>query len=109
MEAAVRAFEDWEFRVLEQESGIDEDESTAEEKEEGSEVDKEVSCQHHMVNTAQVNNVFTTSLRSWHWSDVFCRSARHLSHVGINLHTNLPFTQIYDRRPVQRARGKQHE
>ncbi|XP_044064266.1 pleckstrin homology-like domain family B member 3 isoform X2 [Siniperca chuatsi] len=34
MEAAIRAFEDWEFRVLEQESGIDEeDESTTEEGE----------------------------------------------------------------------------
>lgn len=57
MEAAVRAFEDWEFRVLERESVIDEDESTAEEKEGGSKVDKEVSCQHHMVNAAQVNNI----------------------------------------------------
>lgn len=58
MEAAVRAFEDWEFRVLERESGIDdEDENAAEEKEEESEaeVEREISCQQHVVNTTQVN------------------------------------------------------
>lgn len=58
MEAAVRAFEDWEFRVLERESGIDdEDEDAAEEKEEESkaEVEREISCQQHVVNTAQVD------------------------------------------------------
>lgn len=58
MEAAVRAFEDWEFRVLERESGIDdEDEDAAEEKEEESEaeVEREISCQQHVVNTTQVN------------------------------------------------------
>lgn len=54
MEAAVRAFEDWEFRVLEQESGIDdEDESAAEEKEGGSELEREISRQQHVVNAAQ--------------------------------------------------------
>lgn len=57
MEAAIRAFEDWEFSVLEQESGIDdEDEGTAEEKHEGSELETELSSQQHVVNTAQVNN-----------------------------------------------------
>ncbi|KAI3361273.1 hypothetical protein L3Q82_013456 [Scortum barcoo] len=55
MEAAVRAFEDWEFRVLEQESGIDEEEeSTADEEVEAeSGAAKEISCQQHAVNTAQ--------------------------------------------------------
>ncbi|XP_041797529.1 pleckstrin homology-like domain family B member 3 isoform X1 [Chelmon rostratus] len=57
MEAAVRAFEDWEFRVLEQESGIDEeDESAADkEKDEGSrgEMEKEISCQQRVVSAAQ--------------------------------------------------------
>lgn len=57
MEAAIRAFEDWEFSVLEQESGIDdEDEGAAEEKHEGSELETELSSQQHVVNTAQVNN-----------------------------------------------------
>lgn len=57
MEAAVRAFEDWEFRVLEQESGIDdEDEGAAEEKHEGSELETELSSQQHVVDAAQVNN-----------------------------------------------------
>nr|XP_046255913.1 pleckstrin homology-like domain family B member 3 isoform X2 [Scatophagus argus] len=56
MEVAVRTFEDWEFRVLERESGIDnEDDSTAEEKDGGSEgeMEKEISCQQHVVNAAQ--------------------------------------------------------
>ncbi|KAM9353307.1 pleckstrin homology-like domain family B member 2 [Symphorus nematophorus] len=58
MEAAVRAFEDWEFRVLEQESGIDEEEDESpmyKEKDGGSggELEKEISCQQHVVNTAQ--------------------------------------------------------
>ncbi|XP_072249894.1 uncharacterized protein phldb3 isoform X1 [Leuresthes tenuis] len=58
MEAAVRAFEDWEFRVLERESGIDEEdenESTAEKKERESEreMEEEISCQQHVVKTAQ--------------------------------------------------------
>ncbi|XP_070692233.1 pleckstrin homology-like domain family B member 3 isoform X2 [Pempheris klunzingeri] len=57
MEAAVRAFEDWEFRILEQESGIDEEDVSAadREKERGSEgeMEKEISCQQHAVNTAQ--------------------------------------------------------
>lgn len=61
MEAAARAFEDWEFRVLERESGIDEeDESAVDKEKEGEkerEMDKEISCQQHAVNTAQVNNV----------------------------------------------------
>ncbi|XP_047454728.1 pleckstrin homology-like domain family B member 3 isoform X2 [Mugil cephalus] len=68
MEAATRAFEDWEFRVLEQESGIEEaeDEEEEDEEEEGEsttdkekegesegEMEKEISCQQHVVNTAQ--------------------------------------------------------
>lgn len=57
MEAAVRAFEDWEFRVLEQESGIDEeDESLADEEKEGEcegQMEKEISRQQHAINTAQ--------------------------------------------------------
>ena len=61
MEAAARAFEDWEFRILERESGIDEeDESAVDKEKEGEkerEMDKEISCQQHAVNTAQVNNV----------------------------------------------------
>ncbi|XP_028281922.1 pleckstrin homology-like domain family B member 3 isoform X2 [Parambassis ranga] len=48
MEAAARAFEDWEFRILEQESGIDE-----EDDEEDGEVEKEISCQQLAVSTAQ--------------------------------------------------------
>lgn len=57
MEAAVRAFEDWEFRVLEQESGIDEEDESATDKEKDGmsdgEMDKEISCQQHVVNAAQ--------------------------------------------------------
>ncbi|XP_040899321.1 pleckstrin homology-like domain family B member 3 isoform X2 [Toxotes jaculatrix] len=57
MEAAVRAFEDWEFRVLEQESGIDEeDESAADKEKEGEsegDMEKEISCQQRAVSTAQ--------------------------------------------------------
>lgn len=59
MEAAVRAFEDWEFRVLEQESGIDEEDERASDKDVGGgserEMEREISCQQHVVNTAQVN------------------------------------------------------
>lgn len=55
MEAAVRAFEDWEFRVLEQESGLDdEDESTSDRDARGGS-ERETSCQQHVVNAAQVN------------------------------------------------------
>ncbi|XP_071326048.1 pleckstrin homology-like domain family B member 3 isoform X2 [Trachinotus anak] len=58
MEAAVRAFEDWEFRVLEQESGIEEEEeeSGADNEKDGEnegEMEKEISCQQHVVSTAQ--------------------------------------------------------
>ncbi|XP_069559854.1 pleckstrin homology-like domain family B member 3 isoform X2 [Brachyistius frenatus] len=57
MEAAVRAFEDWEFRVLEKESGIDEeDESTADRAKEGqieAELEKELSCQRRAAGAAQ--------------------------------------------------------
>ncbi|XP_039974745.1 pleckstrin homology-like domain family B member 3 [Xiphias gladius] len=57
MEAAVRAFEDWEFRVLERESGMDEEDDTAADKEkEGEnerEMEKEISRQQHAVSTVQ--------------------------------------------------------
>ncbi|KAM9309807.1 uncharacterized protein phldb3 isoform 2-T2 [Pholidichthys leucotaenia] len=49
MEAAVRAFEDWEFRVLEQESGIEEAE---EEMQSDGGPDKEI-CQQQLVDSAQ--------------------------------------------------------
>lgn len=62
MEAAVRAFEDWEFSVLEKESGIDdgiEEESIAEDNDHGSDVEteKEIICQQLLVNASQVNNI----------------------------------------------------
>ncbi|XP_029958309.1 pleckstrin homology-like domain family B member 3 isoform X2 [Salarias fasciatus] len=57
MEAAVRAFDDWEFRVLERESGIDEEDESEEDKEKEAasraEVEKEILCQQHAVNNAQ--------------------------------------------------------
>ncbi|XP_038163081.1 pleckstrin homology-like domain family B member 3 [Cyprinodon tularosa] len=57
MEAAIRAFEDWEFRFLEEESGIgEEDEEKYGKPKEGrseGETDKEISRQHHVVNMAQ--------------------------------------------------------
>lgn len=55
MEAAVRAFEDWEFRILEQESGLDEEDESAADKDGGSvgEVQNEISCQQVVVNAAQ--------------------------------------------------------
>ncbi|KAM4567475.1 pleckstrin homology-like domain family B member 2 isoform 1-T1 [Fundulus diaphanus] len=57
MEAATRDFEDWEFHVLEQESGIGEEDEDREEKpkEGGSEeeTEKEISCQQHVVNATQ--------------------------------------------------------
>ncbi|XP_056142316.1 pleckstrin homology-like domain family B member 3 isoform X2 [Lampris incognitus] len=57
MEAAVRVFEDWEFRVLERESTLDEHEGGEMEKEreqesEG-EIEKEICCKQLVVNTAQ--------------------------------------------------------
>lgn len=60
LEAAVRAFEDWEFRVLEKESGIDDDEeSNAEEMEHGCdvEVEKEIKSQQLLVDASQVNTI----------------------------------------------------
>lgn len=60
IETAVRAFEDWEFRVLEKESGIDdEEEGTAEDMEHGSnmEIEKELISQKLLVNAFQVNNI----------------------------------------------------
>ncbi|XP_059195975.1 pleckstrin homology-like domain family B member 3 isoform X2 [Centropristis striata] len=60
MDAAVRAFEDWEFRVLEQESGLEEEEeeeeSTVDEEKEAEsegEMEKEISRQQQAVNTSQ--------------------------------------------------------
>lgn len=64
MEAAVRAFEDWEFRVLEKESGIDvEEQSTAKDKEHGSDVEseKEIISQQLLVNASQVNGILYIS------------------------------------------------
>nr|XP_043890262.1 pleckstrin homology-like domain family B member 3 isoform X1 [Solea senegalensis]XP_043890263.1 pleckstrin homology-like domain family B member 3 isoform X1 [Solea senegalensis] len=52
MELAVRAFEDWEFHFLEQESCIDE-EDNAEEGEHEGELEKEIVCQQHVVTTTQ--------------------------------------------------------
>lgn len=64
LEAAVRAFEDWEFRVLEKESGVgdDDDESNAEETDHGSdmEVEKEIKSQQLLVNASQVKNIYLT-------------------------------------------------
>ncbi|XP_076004537.1 pleckstrin homology-like domain family B member 2 isoform X2 [Genypterus blacodes] len=61
MEAAARAFEDWEFSVLEQESGIGEEDEGATDKESEGETESgretgreaEISSQQHVVNTAQ--------------------------------------------------------
>lgn len=72
MEAAVRAFEDWEFRVLEQESGIDEEEEESKVGEKNGEnegeLEKEISCQQHVVNTAQVNKSLLENFPAavWH-------------------------------------------
>lgn len=67
MEAAVRAFEDWEFRVLESESVIndedDEDDATEErEGESEAEVERALSCQQHVVNATQVNTMSQTDV-----------------------------------------------
>lgn len=59
METAVRAFEDWEFRVLEKESGIDEEEeSPPDDTEHGSntETEKEIRSHQLLVAASQVNN-----------------------------------------------------
>ncbi|XP_035492203.2 pleckstrin homology-like domain family B member 3 [Scophthalmus maximus] len=54
MEAAVRAFEDWEFSVLERESSIEEeDESAASAGENEGKTEKEILCQQHAVSAAQ--------------------------------------------------------
>ncbi|XP_010866557.2 pleckstrin homology-like domain family B member 3 isoform X2 [Esox lucius] len=56
VEAAGRAFEDWEFSVLESEAGIEEDserEKEEREQEIKEEKKKEISCQQHAVNSAQ--------------------------------------------------------
>ncbi|XP_063736516.1 pleckstrin homology-like domain family B member 3 isoform X2 [Eleginops maclovinus] len=61
MEAAVRAFEDWEFSVLEKESGLDEDdESTVDEDREDEserEMDKEILRQQHVINSGQASEM----------------------------------------------------
>lgn len=63
LEAAVRAFEDWEFRVLEKESGVDDDEeSTAEEHGTDVEIEKEIRSQQLLVDASQVNNIPYTYL-----------------------------------------------
>lgn len=72
MEAAVRAFEDWEFRVLEQESGMDEGrggagqdgdgqgggegEGEGGDQERRASLEQDISCQLLAVTTAQVTN-----------------------------------------------------
>ncbi|KAM6968083.1 uncharacterized protein phldb3 [Aplochiton taeniatus] len=55
MEAAARAFEDWEFRVLERESGLEEESDTDRDKERESagEREKRISYQQHTVNSGQ--------------------------------------------------------
>ncbi|KAL6109575.1 phldb3 [Pungitius sinensis] len=58
MEAAMRAFEDWEFRVLEQESALDEEDASAADKnkeggESSADVAKEMLRQQHAINAAQ--------------------------------------------------------
>ncbi|XP_077383932.1 uncharacterized protein phldb3 isoform X2 [Festucalex cinctus] len=67
MEAAVRAFEDWEFRVLEQESGVDEvecDEDEGRDEERRATLEKDISCQLLAVGAAQKRvNVLETQLR----------------------------------------------
>ena len=94
MEAAVRAFEDWEFQVLEQESGIDEeDESAMEEEKEGESaghMEKEISRQQHGINIAQVNNrrnkeEFFSEIHSCSRRVIRVRSlsACHVLHVSV--------------------------
>lgn len=62
METAVRAFEDWEFRVLEKESGVDDEEESPPDLEHGSdtETEKELISQQLLVNASQVNNKLYT-------------------------------------------------
>lgn len=58
MESAVRGFEDWEFRVLEKESGVDDEEGSPPDMEHGSdtETEKELISQQLLVTASQVNN-----------------------------------------------------
>ncbi|XP_026172656.1 pleckstrin homology-like domain family B member 3 isoform X2 [Mastacembelus armatus] len=57
MEAAVRAFEDWEFRILEQESSFDDEAESASGKDivskNETETEKDILCQQQVVNKAQ--------------------------------------------------------
>ncbi|XP_061633920.1 pleckstrin homology-like domain family B member 3 isoform X2 [Phyllopteryx taeniolatus] len=62
MEAAMRAFEDWEFRVLEQESGVDEEEEEeggvgeedkGKDEERRASLERDISCQQLAVSAAQ--------------------------------------------------------
>lgn len=65
MEAAVRAFEDWEFSVLERESSIEEeDESAASAGENEGKTEKEILCQQHAVSAAQVHVFFERKFHS---------------------------------------------
>lgn len=68
MEAAVRAFEDWEFRVLERESGMEDEDEEGESGESQAEVGRAVSCQQHVVDATQVNGMNETDV------DSMCRS-----------------------------------
>lgn len=67
MESAIRAFEDWEFRVLERESGIDDEDDNndaAEERvvESEAEVERAISRQQHVVNATQVKAMSETDV-----------------------------------------------
>ncbi|XP_077453925.1 pleckstrin homology-like domain family B member 3 isoform X2 [Stigmatopora argus] len=55
MEAAARAFEDWEFRILEQESGVDEDAERGQGGDEDTRasLERDISCQQLAVNAVQ--------------------------------------------------------
>lgn len=58
LEVAVRAFEEWEFRVLEKESGDDDEGRNVEEREHGSDVaiEKEITSEQLLVDASQVKN-----------------------------------------------------
>ncbi|XP_026172659.1 pleckstrin homology-like domain family B member 3 isoform X4 [Mastacembelus armatus] len=66
MEAAVRAFEDWEFRILEQESSFDDEAESASGKDivskNETETEKDILCQQQVVNKAQEPCKESTSL-----------------------------------------------
>lgn len=68
MELAVRAFEDWEFRVLERESGIDDEDDNNDdaakerEVESEAEVERAISRQQHVVIATQVKAMSETDV-----------------------------------------------